>query len=179
VWAVRGYVLLLTPLSCELADRQVADRLVLPNALVSAAEDALYAGQFLSRPTLWTVQTIAILTLCGHNVCESDLLSSLLAVGIKTAQTLNLHSMGRAASQLEKALASVREDERNIGGNGNGNGVRSRKVVDLELGKRLWWALAQEDWFAIPFRGVWCECSEAVYSGHIAHYPPHPELIAP
>jgi hypothetical protein len=98
----------LSRLSYEVADKHVADRLVLPNALVSAAEDALYAGQFLSRPTLWTVQTIAILTLCGHNVCESDLLSSLLAVGIKTAQTLNLHSLGRDASQLEKARAPGR-----------------------------------------------------------------------
>jgi hypothetical protein len=84
-------------------------------------------------------------------------------VGIKTAQTLNLHSLGRAASQLQKARAPGGEDDRNVRGNENGSGARGRKVVDLELGKRLWWALAQEDWFAIPFRGVWCKCSDAAY----------------
>jgi hypothetical protein len=78
---------------------------------------------------MWTVQAIAILTLCGHNVCESDLLSSLLAVGIKTAQTLGLHSLAG----------------------------REGDPIELELGRRVWWGLVQEDWFAIPFRGVWCE----------------------
>ena len=121
-----------------------ADRLVLPNALVSAAEDALYFGQFLSRPTIWTVQAIAILTLCGHNVCESDLLSSLLAVGIKLAQTLNLHSLGKAAL----ALAHPTVSSTNLA-------IRAKRVQDVEIGKRLWWALTMEDWYAIPFRGVW------------------------
>ncbi|KAK1921103.1 CND05990-like protein [Papiliotrema laurentii] len=112
--------------ACGLSE---ADRLVLPNASVSAAEDALHHGQFLSRPTIWTVQVIAMLAMCGHNVCESDLLSSLLVIGIKTAQTLKLHTLGGQAKLLEGS--------------------------DVELGKRLWWALAQEDWFGIPFRGVW------------------------
>ena len=97
-----------------------ADRFVLPNALVSAAEDALYLGQFLSRPTIWTAQAIAILSVCGHNVCESDLLSSLLAIGIKTAQSLDLHSLGRATD------------------------VSGRKVIDVEIGKRVWWTLTSQ-----------------------------------
>lgn len=28
-------------------------------------------------------------------------------------------------------------------------------TVDLEMGRRVWWSLAMEDWYAIPFRGVW------------------------
>lgn len=111
-----------------------ADRYVLPSAFIAAAIASLTHGSFLSRPTMWTVQAIAILTLCGHNVCESDLLSSLLAVGIKTAQTLGLHSMGR-------------------GGYTND----SMSAIELELCKRVWWGLVQEDWFSIPFRGAWCE----------------------
>jgi hypothetical protein len=106
-----------------------ADRFVLPNAFISAAEDALYHGQFLSRPTIWTVQATAMLTLCGHNVCESDLLSSLLAIGIKTAQALKLHTLGRTAEALAVALRTP---------------TNIRRLQDLELGKRLWWALAQE-----------------------------------
>ncbi|KAK8858404.1 hypothetical protein IAR55_002631 [Kwoniella newhampshirensis] len=105
-----------------------ADRFVLPTALIDSAMAAFNHGNFLSRPTIYSCQAIAILALCGHNVCESDLLSSLLAIGIKLAQTLNLHSLGRA---------------------------REKSVIDWELGKRVWWSLTMEDWFAIPFRGVW------------------------
>ncbi|ORY20999.1 hypothetical protein BCR39DRAFT_570435, partial [Naematelia encephala] len=137
-------------LACGLAEGEsytslAADRYVLPNALVSAAEDALYLGQFLSRPTIWACQAIAILALCGHNVCDSDLLSSLLAIGIKTAQTLNLHSLGRAANALVKQPGQM----------------NAQRVVEVEVGKRVWWALVMEDWFAIPFRGVW-----SVHPGH-------------
>jgi hypothetical protein len=123
-----------------------ADRLVLPNAFVSAAEDALHAGSFMTRPSLWTVQAIAILSLCGHNVCDSDLLSSLLALGIKMAQTLGLHSLGRRSRALE-----VRQES---GVDMSGH-LDVAEVVEVEMGKRVWWALVLEDWFAIPFRGVW------------------------
>jgi hypothetical protein len=102
------------------------------------------------------VQTIAILTLCGHNVCDSDLLSSLLAVGIKTAQMLNLHSLGKSAAQLGQS-GTTSDPGAWDGQNGSEGESRARRVVEVELGKRLWWALAQEDWFAIPFRGVWCK----------------------
>lgn len=129
-----------------ITDSGVEDRLVLPNALISAAEDALHHGSFLSVPTLWTVQTIAILTLCGHNVCESDLLSSLLAIGIKMAQTLGLHQLGGPTKAIE-ALGASHETSK--------LGYGREQLIEVELGKRIWWALVQEDWFAIPFRGVW------------------------
>lgn len=130
------------------ADCDVEDRLVLPNALISAAEDALHHGSFLSSPTVWTVQSIAILTLCGHNVCESDLLSSFLAIGIKMAQTLGLHNLGGTTKGIETSQMS---------GWSVSNGYNREHVIEVELGKRIWWALVQEDWFAIPFRGLWSE----------------------
>ncbi|OCF41473.1 hypothetical protein I317_04676 [Kwoniella heveanensis CBS 569] len=105
-----------------------ADRFVVPSALISSATAALNHADYLARPSIFTCQAIAILCVCGHNVCESDLLSSLLAIGIKTAQTLNLHSLGQAKDMPAK---------------------------DREVGTRVWWALTMEDWFAIPFRGVW------------------------
>jgi len=129
----------------SLAD-EPADRLVLSNAFVSAAEDALYAGSYMTRHSLWTVQAIAILSLCGHNVCDSDLLSSLLAVGIKMAQSLGLHSLGRRSRAIEK------KQSQGVDLSGQ---MDVAEVVDVEMGKRVWWALVLEDWFAIPFRGVW------------------------
>lgn len=128
----------------------IADRLVLPNALISAAEEALYAGSFMTRPSIWTVQAIAILSLCGHNVCDSDLLSNLLAVGIKIAQSLGLHCLGRRAEAI-----TARQQ--------NGDDMSSplivAEIISLEIGKRVWWGLVLEDWFAIPFRGVWSKSS--------------------
>jgi hypothetical protein len=100
----------------------------------------------MTRPSMWTVQAIAILSLCGHNVCDSDLLSSLLAVGIKMAQSLGLHSLGRRSRAIE-ARQSCGED---LSGHQD-----VAEVIDIEMGKRVWWALVLEDWFAIPFRGVW------------------------
>ena len=100
----------------------------------------------MTRPSLWTVQAIAILSLCGHNVCDSDLLSSLLAMGIKMAQTLGLHSLGRRSRVIE-----ARQSQ----GHDLSGPADVAEVIDVEIGKRIWWALVLEDWFAIPFRGVW------------------------
>ena len=135
-----------------------ADRLVLPNAFVSAAEDALYAGSTMTRPSLWTVQAIAILSLCGHNVCDSDLLSSLLAVGIKMAQSLGLHSLGRRSRAIETKQSQ---------GVDLSSHVDVAEVVDVEMGKRVWWALVLEDWFAIPFRGVWGKFVSRTYDSSL------------
>lgn len=94
-----------------------ADRFVVPTALIAAAMSSLHHADYLSRPTIYTCQTIAILAVCGHNVCDSDLLSSLLAIGIKLGQTLNLHALGKAGAQ---------------------------DVVVREVGKRVWWSLTME-----------------------------------
>lgn len=60
---------------------------------MDAAMIALHHANFLSPPSVFTCQAIATLGLCGHNVCDSDLLSSLLAIGIKHAQALGLHTL--------------------------------------------------------------------------------------
>ncbi|WRT67564.1 uncharacterized protein IL334_004536 [Kwoniella shivajii] len=141
-----------------------ADRYVLPTALISSSMAALHHASFLSSPSMFTCQAIAILTLCGHNVCDSDLLSSLLAIGIKMAQSLNLHSLGR---------------------------VRDKTPIDWQIGKRVWWSLTMEDWFAIPFRGLWSvhpdhfntpiphNCTdEDLANGHIVSHPDSQPTVA-
>jgi hypothetical protein len=103
----------------------------------------------MTRPSMWTVQAIAILSLCGHNVCDSDLLSNLLAVGIKTAQGLGLHCLGDKARAIARKLQCVA---------GMPSPEQVFEVVNLEIGKRVWWGLVLEDWFSIPFRGLWSKC---------------------
>jgi hypothetical protein len=74
------------------------------------------------------------------------LLSSLLAIGIKMAHTLGLHKLGGPARALKARAESGENSETDY--------VKEH-LIEIELGKRIWWALVQEDWFAIPFRGVW------------------------
>lgn len=51
-------------------------------------------------------------------------------------------------------------------------------TVDLEMGRRVWWSLAMEDWYAIPFRGVWCKSSPSFYVSLIAVWPNKEKMIA-
>lgn len=51
-------------------------------------------------------------------------------------------------------------------------------TVDLEMGRRVWWSLAMEDWYAIPFRGVWCKSSASFYFYLIAVWANTEKMIA-
>jgi len=118
-------------------------------SLLQAAMQCLDAGRYLSEPSFYTCQALAILCVCGHNVAESYLLSSYLAIGIKTAQTLNLHGLGSESARIE---AKVRD----AGGRIQDESSTSwkRQIINLEMGKRVWWSLVQQEYFAIPFRGT-------------------------
>ncbi|EPQ31060.1 uncharacterized protein PFL1_01249 [Pseudozyma flocculosa PF-1] len=152
----------------------------LASTLLNMGMEALSLAEYLVRPSVYCCQTIAILCVAGHNICGSDLLTSLLAIGIKTGQTLNLHALGRPARILEESMAKrsrllARErqdgphgsdgDTRNAGECARGASCRvkgeserhfaawKKRIVDLEVGKRVWWAFTQQDYFAIPYRG--------------------------
>ncbi|PWN50077.1 hypothetical protein IE53DRAFT_380047 [Violaceomyces palustris] len=140
--------------SCGITSSQAHAEL--PGKLLHAALDCLHHADYLVRPSMYACQAIGILCVCGHNVAGSDLLNSLLAVGIKTAQTLNLHGLGKVSKQLANLASSrsAREAEANKDDHNQDLGWR-RRIVEVELGKRVWWALTQQDYFAIPFRGVY------------------------
>lgn len=107
----------------------LSSRQFLVDGSLMATLRCLEIGNYMSKPNFFSCQTIAILSICGHNVVDSNHLASLLAVGIKVAQMLNLHVLGAESSYSNNRLA-------------------------LEMGKRVWWSLVQQDYFAIPFRGV-------------------------
>ncbi|UZJ54248.1 hypothetical protein CBS101457_003568 [Exobasidium rhododendri] len=115
---------------------------------LKASKDCLDLGRYLSEPSFYTCQALAILCVCGHNVTDSNLLSSYLAIGIKTAQTLNLHNLGGESARVERKVSES-------GGEIRDNTLAWRiKIIDLEMGKRVWWSFVQQDYFAIPFRGT-------------------------
>lgn len=119
-----------------------------PATLLQAAVSCLDAGNFLSEPSLYTCQALAILCVTGHNVADSNLLSSYLAIGIKTAQMLNLHTLGRESERVQM------QAEENGGVIQNNSSAWRARIVQLEMGKRIWWSLVQQDYFAMPFCGT-------------------------
>ncbi|KPV76875.1 uncharacterized protein RHOBADRAFT_51860 [Rhodotorula graminis WP1] len=94
-------------------------RLELPRAWFSAALEALYLSEFMTRHTFESLQTICILTLCANNFGASSHLVSLLHMGLHIAQARGLHVLGA-------------EDEGKI----PPPGLRKR-----ELGRTVWGAL--------------------------------------
>ncbi|KAN0065910.1 hypothetical protein ACQY0O_001043 [Thecaphora frezii] len=147
----------------------------LASSLLGAAMDSLSLADYLVRPSVYCCQTIAVLCVAGHNICGSDLLTSLLAIGIKTGQTLNLHALGRTSRFLEESMAKrkrlLEKEQTLLPDAGPGKhparqgccrlkdessrqfATWKKRIVDLEVGKRVWWAFTQQDYFAIPYRG--------------------------
>lgn len=142
------------------------ERMQFASILLHAAMDSLSLGDYLVKPSVYCCQTIAILCVAGHNICGSDLLTSLLAIGIKTGQTLGLHALGRTARFLEACAtqrsqvlyrAGIRCEEsgscRLPDESPRQFAIWKKRIIDLEVGKRVWWAFTQQDYFAIPFSG--------------------------
>ncbi|TKY89827.1 hypothetical protein EX895_001124 [Sporisorium graminicola] len=142
------------------------ERMRTASALLNAAMDCLSLADYLVKPSVYCCQTIAILCVAGHNICGSDLLTSLLAIGIKTAQTLGLHALGRTARFLEACAVQRGQVLQRAGIQCKDAGscrlpdesprqfaIWKKRIIDLEVGKRVWWAFTQQDYFAIPFSG--------------------------
>ena len=58
--------------------------------------DALYATDFMSYHSTLAVQTICMLIYVGHDLGQSDLISVLLACGMRIGQCLGLHQLGKS-----------------------------------------------------------------------------------
>lgn len=119
-----------------------------PEILLNAAVKCLGIGRYLSEPSLFTCQALTILCVTGHNVADSNLLSTYLAVGIKTAQMLNLHHLANESALVEARLQAeggeVKDDSPEW----------TSKIIRLEVGKRIWWSLVQQEYLALPFCGT-------------------------
>lgn len=103
---------------------------------------ALAQRTYCFSSAVFTLQAIALLVLSGRDAGSASLIANLLSSGLSIAQDLNLHRQASDAAWE----ASVR---------GKSVEERSRLLVDREVKKRVLWALAHSDWFAIPFRSSW------------------------
>ncbi|GAA5948642.1 hypothetical protein JCM3765_004953 [Sporobolomyces pararoseus] len=119
------------------------DRTKLPKIYFDSSVAALHRANFLSKHTIYTVQTIAVMIISCQEVGGSDLIATLLACGIRIAQHLNIH---RFASDQEW------ENRRRANGIDPKSQEGIKGLIQRELRKRLWWTLVNEDWLCIPFR---------------------------
>ncbi|ORY85954.1 hypothetical protein BCR35DRAFT_302554 [Leucosporidium creatinivorum] len=107
-----------------------------------ASISCLYRHNYLQNYDFFTLQAIALLVLSGRDAGSAALIASLLSSALSVAQDLLLH---RQCSDAEWE-ASMK---------GKPVEVRARSLTEREVRKRVLWALAHSDWFAIPFRSAW------------------------
>ncbi|SPO07705.1 uncharacterized protein DNG_10400 [Cephalotrichum gorgonifer] len=97
--------------------------------------EALFAANFMASHSLISVQTTCLLIHVGHNLGESDFIATLMGSAIRIAQSLGLHRLGPDAP---------------IVGVTDTNEI-SRRLIEREVQKRVWWFLIRQDWLQIPF----------------------------
>ncbi|BGP17136.1 hypothetical protein JCM10213_005241 [Rhodosporidiobolus nylandii] len=130
----------------------------LPKIYFDASIEALYRGNFLAKHSVYAVQTIVILTVACQDVGGSDLIATLLACGIRIAQHLNLHRFASDEDWEAKRRANGVDPKSEEGIKG---------LIQREVRKRLWYLLAAEDWYQIPYRRVY-----AIFPSHFTTPPP-------
>lgn len=91
----------------------------------------------MEHHSIISIQAVAIASMVGNVLGKSDLLNSLVRASIGIAQCLGLHHipdeyMIRVTSQIP-----------------------SRKVIDREVGRRVWWKLVQLDYHAAPYTNTY------------------------
>jgi hypothetical protein len=103
--------------------------------------DTLFAANFMAYHSIFSVQTICMLIHVGYNLGQSDLIASLMGSAIRIAQSLGLHRLG---SDKPESPNSVSDSPR-----------KTRKLIDREVKKRIWWFIIRQDWLQIPFMNTY------------------------
>lgn len=95
-------------------------------AVLQSLEDS----DFLGKPRLSTVQTIAILTLVNSSFGQNDREWMLIGIAVNIARILNMHRLANEQT-LAKRISAL---------------PQWRSLAQRNLGRRLWWTLVICDW---------------------------------
>lgn len=101
----------------------IADHPTLFRRWYDAALFCLNEAEYMRKPSMRTVQTIAILGICFDNVGDHDLRQTMWAVAIRIALRLNLNDPEKMAAPLP---------------------------MPVEQCIRLWWTIVIYDWDPVP-----------------------------
>lgn len=134
-WVAVLFAILSSSLTC--APRPVADAWgfsvwqaqVLAKHWFKATGVCLHHADFMSMHSIYSVTAVSILTICAHTLGFSNSHAINIACAIRISQALNLHRLG--SEPLDAPL--------------------DRRLVDRELGRRIWCQLCMQDWFSVPF----------------------------
>ncbi|EMD63219.1 hypothetical protein COCSADRAFT_339106 [Bipolaris sorokiniana ND90Pr] len=107
-----------------------AEKTALSKRWYEASVTCLNIACYIENHTIYSVQTIATLTIAAHVLGKSNSQSVLLASAGRVAQSLGLHRLGP-----EGTTAAVSQQQ-----------LRHR-----EMGRRVFNQLCTQDWFQIPF----------------------------
>lgn len=95
-----------------------------------AALQELEDSDFIGKPRLSTVQTIAILTLVNSSFGQNDREWMLIGIAVNIGRILNMHLLA-SESTLSPRIAAL---------------TQWRSLEQRNLGRRLWWTLVICDW---------------------------------
>ncbi|EME81222.1 uncharacterized protein MYCFIDRAFT_208290 [Pseudocercospora fijiensis CIRAD86] len=138
-WCALLFAVLATTLACMQDD--VALRMGFPlgskrptsRSFHEAAMRCLSLGDFASRPHVCSVQTIQVLMGSSH------------LLGYSNQQFVMFGSAHRIAQNL--GLSKLKDDSDSSKG---GYGAKMRDPIQREVGRRIWWCMAMQDWLSLP-----------------------------
>ncbi|KAI1609303.1 hypothetical protein EDD36DRAFT_66452 [Exophiala viscosa] len=102
-----------------------------------ASISCLNQAEYTSNHSIYSVHAIATLTMSAHPLGQSAELSVLLGAALKIAQSLGLDRLDHNTT-LEKITSTSSEEQRH-------------KLLNREIGRRLWSQLCVQDWMSLPF----------------------------
>ena len=109
-----------------------------------ATMSCLNLADYMWRHHIYSVETITILIMSAHLLGYSTTMSTLLGTALKIAQGLGLHKLGAEEGECPKYTP------------GTGlipfvHPAQKQKIVEREMGRKLWLQLCNQDWFAVNF----------------------------
>ncbi|RMZ81526.1 hypothetical protein DV737_g2444, partial [Chaetothyriales sp. CBS 132003] len=103
-----------------------------------ACLSCLTLADYMCRHHIYTLEAITVLTLSAHIVGFSSTQTTLLGTALKIAQGLGLHKLEREEDEYSVDPSNLRPAQRT-------------KIIQREVGRRIWTQLCVQDWFAVPF----------------------------
>lgn len=109
----------------------------------NAMIESLYAADFATNHSTYSIQAVLVSTMVAHCLGRSDQLYTMLFSCTRIAQCLGLHKI------------AVKEPDSNMDLN------QWTVAMDREVGKRIYWKLVECDYYAIPYTNTYgMECAE-------------------
>jgi len=103
----------------------------------NAMIESLYAADFATNHSIYSIQAVLVSTMVAHCLGRSDQLYTMLSSCTRIAQCLGLHKI------------AVKEQDSSM------DFDQWTSAMDSEVGKRIYWKLVECDYYAIPYTNTY------------------------